>query len=247
MFGLSIVRDPHARQDRLWRRLLDGNRHKTDPNTPANLTAQASLTGQARQAGLSAAVFLTAALVVASTLSTVLPALADGKVLDRKNPDLGSSVVFDLLDEPALVKTAFDMEEEAEVEEKPRRRYRRRARRRARVGVGIAIGGATFGLFLSEREYRRYRNRRAGAYYYREYRPAPGRRYRYDYSRSYRREGVWYVPDRFAYRRRQGQCHPVFKRGYYDGYRVLIRGRMCYDRYGRGFIVRGSRRVVDYY
>ena len=49
-----------------------------------------------------------------------------------------------------------------------------------------------------------------------------------------------------AYRSRA--CHPVSKyRLDRWGNEIQVRGTMCYDRHGNGYIVRGSRHIVDYY
>ncbi len=119
-----------------------------------------------------------------------------------------------------------------------RRRYRRRARRDFRAG--IYLGPDRFGLFLHERDFRRYRRLRRRDYYYR------GRFGDHRYNRRFARAGHWYVAPRHR-RFISVSCHPIYKRGFYDGFRVLIRARRCYDRFGRPFIVGGSRRIVEYY
>lgn len=139
-----------------------------------------------------------------------------------------------------------DFAEEAQpARRRARRRGRRRARRRFRYPrrdfrAGIYIGGDRFGLFLHERDFRRFRGRGRRAYHYR------GRFGAHRYDRRFARAGHWYVSPRFhGFIGRA--CHPIYKRGFFDGYRVLIRARRCYDRFGRGFIIRGSRRIVEYY
>ncbi len=42
-------------------------------------------------------------------------------------------------------------------------------------------------------------------------------------------------------------CHPVSKDGYSRGRHARIGGTMCYDHYGQGYVVRGSRYVIHYY
>jgi len=42
-------------------------------------------------------------------------------------------------------------------------------------------------------------------------------------------------------------CHPVWKRGHWRGYPAKVGGTMCYDAYGQGFVVRGSRYLIHYY
>ena len=41
-------------------------------------------------------------------------------------------------------------------------------------------------------------------------------------------------------------CHPVKKKGYFHGRPAKIGGTMCYDRYGNGYIAKGSRYVIKY-
>lgn len=65
------------------------------------------------------------------------------------------------------------------------------------------------------------------------YRPAPPRRVRHG---GYRQ--------RLGY----GPCHTVYKTSYDAyGYPLKIAGTMCYDAYGRSYVVRGSRYVVHRY
>lgn len=42
-------------------------------------------------------------------------------------------------------------------------------------------------------------------------------------------------------------CHNVSKDGYAHGRNARIGGTMCYDRYGQGYVVPGSRYVIHYY
>lgn len=157
---------------------------------------------------------------------------------------------FDLIEEDAEVAGEEAGEEAIPYRERRRRRARRFSRRRfddRRYGgpnVGIFIGPDRFGLFLSNRDYRRYRYSRRRDYFYRRGNFGPDR-FNY-YSRTLPRAGYWYLSprDRGFYRQR---CHPVFKRGFFNGYRVVVRGRQCYDRFGRPYIVGGSRRVIDRY
>ncbi|MGF1455896.1 MAG: hypothetical protein ACFB6R_11040 [Alphaproteobacteria bacterium] len=136
--------------------------------------------------------------------------------------------------------TSEEEAEEAQPYRRKKRRRRRRIRRRNDFRAGIFIGPDRFGIFLTERDYRRYRGRPRRDYYYR------GRFGVHPYDRRFTRAGAWYVEPRF--RRFVGRsCHPILKRGFYDGFRVLIRARRCYNRYGQPFIVRGSRRIVEYY
>ena len=57
-------------------------------------------------------------------------------------------------------------------------------------------------------------------------------------------------PPRPAYKphRVQGACHPVVGKGAdHFGRRAKFGGTMCYDRYGYGYVVAGSRYVIRYY
>ncbi len=42
-------------------------------------------------------------------------------------------------------------------------------------------------------------------------------------------------------------CHRVTKTGYDRGRKAKFGGTMCYDAYGKSYIVRGSRHVIHYY
>ncbi len=42
-------------------------------------------------------------------------------------------------------------------------------------------------------------------------------------------------------------CHKVSKTGYWRGEHARIGGTMCYDRYGNGYVVEGSRYLIGYY
>jgi hypothetical protein len=92
-------------------------------------------------------------------------------------------------------------------------------------------------------------------------------KYGYDDDRGYgHREGPGYwrkhghhgvtvhfwkpVAPRPAYypRRVQAACHPVIGRGTdHFGRAAKFGGTMCYDRFGRGYVVPGSRHVIHYY
>lgn len=41
-------------------------------------------------------------------------------------------------------------------------------------------------------------------------------------------------------------CHPVKKKGYFHGRPAKVGGTMCYDRYGNGYIAKGSRYLIKY-
>jgi len=116
--------------------------------------------------------------------------------------------------------------------------------------AGIHIGPDSFGVFVTAREHRAWRADRGHRKFRRDGRKARRghRRARRGiaYERLYPREGHWYLArSRTAFRRGHG-CYVVFKRGYHDGYRAVIRGRMCYGP-GGTYVVRGSRRAVNYY
>ena len=50
-----------------------------------------------------------------------------------------------------------------------------------------------------------------------------------------------------GYRPVKRECHGVVKNGYFNGRYAKIGGTRCYDHYGRGYIVEGSRYVIHYY
>lgn len=55
-----------------------------------------------------------------------------------------------------------------------------------------------------------------------------------------------YQPTRYYYSRHG--CHAVSKKGYTrNGRKVKFGGTMCYDNYGYGYIVNGSRHIIHYY
>ncbi|MGQ0741513.1 MAG: hypothetical protein ACT4OG_04355 [Alphaproteobacteria bacterium] len=92
--------------------------------------------------------------------------------------------------------------------------------------LGVYIGPDSFGLYLGN---------------------APRHRH---YGRAPSTYGMWYA-DRIRYRPymrarwNARQCFPVTKYGYSDwGRPVLIRATMCYDRFGRRYVVPGSRHIV---
>lgn len=52
----------------------------------------------------------------------------------------------------------------------------------------------------------------------------------------------------YAHRRIQAACHPVVGNGRdHFGRRAKFGGTMCYDRFGYGYVVAGSRHVIHYY
>jgi hypothetical protein len=49
-------------------------------------------------------------------------------------------------------------------------------------------------------------------------------------------------------RRIQAACHPVVGHGRdHFGRQAKFGGTMCYDRFGNGYVVAGSRHVIHYY
>lgn len=55
-----------------------------------------------------------------------------------------------------------------------------------------------------------------------------------------------YQPRRWRAAPRHRACHPVRLFGYHHGQRALLGGILCYDRHGRAFVLRGTRRVLRY-
>lgn len=82
-----------------------------------------------------------------------------------------------------------------------------------------------------------------------------GRRYNHSYWRKHGRHGVtvygWKSHGhRSAYPnyRLGASCHPIVGHGRdHFGRRAKFGGTMCYDHYGRGYVVAGSRHVIRYY
>ncbi len=77
-----------------------------------------------------------------------------------------------------------------------------------------------------------------------------GRGYNRGYNRGYRRGyrdgafgGHGGYKSGYAYR----PCQRVYKSGYWRGRPAQVGGTMCYDEYGNGYIVRGSRYLMHYY
>lgn len=96
----------------------------------------------------------------------------------------------------------------------------------ARENLGVYVGPDSFGLYVNKAPKQRF-NGRAPSYY-----------------------GGWYA-DRGRYRPfirarwNARECFPVTKYGYSDwGRPVLIKATMCYDRFGKTYIVPGSRHIV---
>lgn len=129
--------------------------------------------------------------------------------------------------------------------------------------TAIIIGPDSFGLFVGKghahhgKKYKRYKYRghKSGYWYKRKrghYKGHHGHKgYGYGhkgYGHGHHGHKAYYGKKHYGghggYRK---ACHPVYKYGYHRGYRAKIGGTMCYDRYGNGYVVRGSRYVIDYY
>jgi hypothetical protein len=96
----------------------------------------------------------------------------------------------------------------------------------ARENLGVYVGPDSFGLYMNKGWHKRP-NMRAPSNF-----------------------GMWYA-DRERYRPflrarwNARECFPVTKYGYNDwGRQVLIRATMCYDRFGKTYVVPGSRKVI---
>jgi len=138
--------------------------------------------------------------------------------------------------------------------------------------LGFGLLGASVLTAGSAQASEKYNHRTYGGYPVYEYfgvllYGAPNRHYRPEYERD--RED--YRPSHRHARRhnhheryvstprqeyRQGRmdyqairpCHPTSKIGYVDyGRRARIGGTMCYDAYGKPYIVQGSRYIIQYY
>lgn len=135
--------------------------------------------------------------------------------------------------------------------------------------VGIYIGPDSFGLHISggkhkyhkghghhksHGHYRRHkhykhRGRYKSGHWYKNKRYRHGHKYGHGhhYKSHKSRHGHGYKHGH-GYRKAGGYgCHPVYKYGYHHGYKAKIGGTMCYDGYGNGYVVPGSRYVVETY
>lgn len=59
------------------------------------------------------------------------------------------------------------------------------------------------------------------------------------HSQAYQPAPVYVQPD-------MNRCQATTGTGWLNGYRAEFSGVMCYDRYGRGYILRGSERFLRY-
>ena len=96
----------------------------------------------------------------------------------------------------------------------------------ARENFGVYVGPDSLGLYVNKGWHKR------------------------PYARTPSSFGMWYA-DRMRYRPflrarwNARECFPVTKYGYNDwGRQVLIRATMCYDRFGKTYVVPGSRKVI---
>ncbi|MCG8544448.1 MAG: hypothetical protein MJE12_09590 [Alphaproteobacteria bacterium] len=97
-----------------------------------------------------------------------------------------------------------------------------------------------------------YGPKRGHAYYYKPH----GHKHRRGYAKAHGyfhlappvvRYG-WAPVHRSRYYYHPPHCHPVSKTGYTrNGRKVKFGGTMCYDKYGYGYIVNGSRHIIHYY
>ena len=96
----------------------------------------------------------------------------------------------------------------------------------ARDNLGVYVGPDSFGLYVNNGRHKQFNARTPSNF------------------------GMWYA-DRGRYRPfvrarwNTNACFPVTKYGYNDyGRQVLIKATMCYDRFGKSYVVPGSRRIV---
>ena len=80
---------------------------------------------------------------------------------------------------------------------------------------------------------------------------APRRHHRPHYYGGHSRRHYSYSDgaynDRHSYRHTNNRaCHPVYKHGYWHGRPAKVGGTMCYNRYGNGYVVSGSRYLIHY-
>ena len=115
------------------------------------------------------------------------------------------------------------------------------------IGSGYGYG---YGHGYKQRRYGQGNRYGRGTIRYKLNRPRNARRYynrdRY-YSNNYKQRG--YATRRHYSRQNAGRgCHQVSKHGY-DGYgnKAKIGGTMCYDGYGRPYVVKGSRYIIHSY
>jgi len=118
--------------------------------------------------------------------------------------------------------------------------------------ITLALLLAAFALARPASAHDRYRHDSAYSYgyghdngAYRHGGRGHHRQHRHRYSRAYADNGYGYAG---GYNSQRRACGPVSKMSYDDyGNRVRIGGTQCYDNYGKPYIVRGSRYIIDRY
>ena len=127
-----------------------------------------------------------------------------------------------------------------------------------RIPFAHAVG-RVIGAFLPHRSHyshghRSYRysghSYRRGHSYHRghSYRHGKRHHYRRDHYHAPRRHYSHRpAPRHHSYTRHGSGCHSVSKSGYHHGRPAQIGGTMCYDAYGKPYVVSGSRYVMHYY
>jgi hypothetical protein len=69
----------------------------------------------------------------------------------------------------------------------------------------------------------------------------------YSHGATYNSHGNAHASHGSNYKAQGNGCHAVYKIGYWDGYKAKIGGTMCYDSYGKSYVIPGSRYVIEYY
>jgi|GEM_PF-2165358 len=119
------------------------------------------------------------------------------------------------------------------------------------LGVGITPYG--FSLHYNSSPYygrHNYGRHNYGRYNYGYRTPYYGRRHHYRRQNNYYNNNRYnsYADDSSGYTGYANQgCQPVSKTGYWHGRQAKIGGTMCYDGYGNGYVVQGSRYLIHYY
>ena len=125
-------------------------------------------------------------------------------------------------------------------------------------GLGLQVGGLhlgygnhhghssnRYGRHHSGKSHRKHYTKGHHSYGYNNHRKHHYSGYRYQsypYGGRHYRRGYGYVKRRNNYQYDDGSCHRVYKFIYDEyGYRHKIGGTQCYDDYGDGYIVEGSR------
>lgn len=121
----------------------------------------------------------------------------------------------------------------------------------AQAGVYVGVGhhgvsvGWSHGYGFAPRRYKNYHR------YHAPYRAARHHANRAQRRHQRRIQQYYYAGGRNSghyYRARNGRdCHPIHRKGRWRGDRALVGGTMCYNRNGRGYVVKGSRYLIDYF